>query len=125
MENKHYWWLLGIILSSAFLFWVLAVIAYKYFDFGIIDEKGIVLTLIGVLATFIVVSNYMQVKEIENKFNKQIYETNKKILELQQILEQFQEFSPFFSQIAEQFKNKIKDDKPKKTPSRTKLENKQ
>jgi hypothetical protein len=36
---------------------------------SIIDNQNIVLTFVGILATFVVVSNYMQVKEIENKFN--------------------------------------------------------
>jgi len=71
--------ILGVILIGAIAFWFLAVLAYECFNFGVIDEKGIILSLVGILATFVVVSNYMQLKEIKSEFSLQINEIERKI----------------------------------------------
>jgi hypothetical protein len=46
---------------------------------AIIDNQNLILAFVGILATFIVVSNYAQVKDIERAFNKKENELNKKI----------------------------------------------
>ena len=79
---------LSVIIFGAIVFWVLAVCALEIFDFGIIDEKGIVLTLVGILATFVVVSNYIQVTEIKNSFDKEITKIrNERIRDNKQFVE--------------------------------------
>ncbi|MDR0874125.1 MAG: hypothetical protein LBN27_11780 [Prevotellaceae bacterium] len=74
MKKDFYAKILAVIFFGSMFFWLLAVGAYKCFGFGIINEDGVVLTLIGILATFVVVSNYAQVKEIENSFNEKVAE---------------------------------------------------
>jgi hypothetical protein len=66
--NKlNYMKILGITIFSAIVFWFLAVLSYKFFKFEI-SSTNVILTLVGILATFIVISNYLQVKEIKDEF---------------------------------------------------------
>ncbi|MCL2596225.1 MAG: hypothetical protein FWD66_00890 [Paludibacter sp.] len=76
-NNWFYGKILGIIILSALILWGLAIVALKYFNLNL-TEHGleIILTFIGILATFIVVSNYMQVKDIDRKFENRITELN-------------------------------------------------
>jgi len=75
MKNKWFYVkVLGIIIGGAIVFWCLAVCAFKFFSFGIIDAQGIVLSLVGILATFVVVSNYAQVLTIKQDFERKITE---------------------------------------------------
>jgi tetratricopeptide (TPR) repeat protein len=61
-------WIVAIF-GLSFLFFLFAVFLNRTFNFGISDN-GIVLAFVGIAATFIVVSNYAQVKDIELKFEK-------------------------------------------------------
>jgi hypothetical protein len=70
-SSTPYLKILITIISGSVFFWLLAVFAYRCFDFAL-DQNNVIITLIGVLATFVVVSNYMQVKDIEAKFNEKI-----------------------------------------------------
>lgn len=56
-------------------------IIFKCFDLRI-EEAGIVLTFVGILATFIVVSNYAQVKSIEDKMESEITHLNEELEKL-------------------------------------------
>lgn len=59
---------------AAILLIVAAVISSKCFDFYI-DNKDVVLTFVGIIATFIVVTNYAQVIEIKHQFSERAKET--------------------------------------------------
>ncbi|MDR1542866.1 MAG: hypothetical protein LBS50_00355 [Prevotellaceae bacterium] len=54
---------------------------------SVFDSQNLVLGFVGILATFIVVSNYMQVKEIEKVFDKKNIELQSKIDEKIRIIE--------------------------------------
>jgi hypothetical protein len=67
-ENKLYYIkVFGVTIVSAIVFWGLAILSYKFFGFEI-NATNIVLTLVGILATFVVISNYLQVKEVKDEF---------------------------------------------------------
>jgi hypothetical protein len=68
---KFYLGIFGVIVVCAFIFWFLAVISYKYFGFAL-SPDNVVVTFVGILATFVVVSNYMQVLEIKKEFETKI-----------------------------------------------------
>jgi hypothetical protein len=68
--QSEYVKILLVIIIGAIAFWALAVCAYEHWGFAPIDSKNIILTLVGILATFVVVSNYIQVKEVEKKFDE-------------------------------------------------------
>jgi hypothetical protein len=58
-----------VLLASSIIFWILAIVSAKCFGFWINNEI-VIITIIGILATFIVVGNYAQIKEIEGKFER-------------------------------------------------------
>ena len=60
---SHYW-LFGISII------MLCISIFLNFGNIRIDDTSIVLAFVGILATFVVVSNYAQVKEMENRINK-------------------------------------------------------
>jgi uncharacterized small protein (DUF1192 family) len=68
-NDKHTCLLLKIV-GFSFLFFVFAILLRNQFAFELSDDS-IALTFVGVLATFVVISNYMQVKEAKNEFEKQ------------------------------------------------------
>jgi hypothetical protein len=71
---RIYLTIFAIVLCGAIVFWVFAVIAYERFGFASIDPTNIILTAVGIAATFVVVSNYIQIKEIEDKFERKVKE---------------------------------------------------
>lgn len=85
-----------VFLSSIGLLLVVIVIAFSCLFFFIclndqyhfgISGDGIVLTFVGALATFIVVGNYMQVKDIERKFESKTRDLSNKIDRTESTLE--------------------------------------
>ena len=74
-ERYSYWMLLLKIFGFSVLFFVIAVLLKKIFDFEISNDS-IVITFVGIMATFIVISNYLQVKEVKDKFDINIKELN-------------------------------------------------
>ena len=66
-SHTPYVWILLLITALSIAFFTLFILLNHFFGFGISGDS-IVLTFVGIVATFIVISNYMQVKEIENKF---------------------------------------------------------
>ena len=69
----NYCLILLVIVSSAIVFWGLAVISAKCFGFVLTNDQ-IVSTIIGILATFVVVSNYIQVQEVKRDLELKIEE---------------------------------------------------
>ena len=85
-----------ILLISIFVvavFWVGVFISARCFDFEISDQN-IILTFVGILATFIVISNYEQVQSIEKK-------TQKQVDDLKEEMEYFKTHITTISQIVE------------------------
>jgi len=75
MKDKWFYVkLLSVMLGGSIVFWGLAICSFKFFSFGIIDPQGIVLVFVGILATFVVVSNYAQVLTIKQDFESKITE---------------------------------------------------
>ena len=68
---KKYIGLLAVVFVFAVLFFLFAISLNNRFEFGLSDDS-IAVAVIGIIATFIVISNYAQVKDIENKFEKAI-----------------------------------------------------
>jgi len=63
-------------LIYALVFFTIAIFALKYFS---VSDESIIIALIGALATFVVVGNYVQVKDMERKFNERVEEQRKSI----------------------------------------------
>lgn len=78
-----YWiWLVGIVsLALSLIAIFCGVVPYTNWNVEIVSIS-IVLGFVGILATFIVVSNYMQVKEIEKKFDGKTEKLDTMIMEL-------------------------------------------
>jgi len=76
-----YYWLFGILLVLLGF-----DIAYHFCCCKIASE-GIILVLIGILATFVVVGNYAQVKDIENKMEERIKSLESEIHDVKKIKE--------------------------------------
>ncbi len=70
MKN-WYWKTFFIVLAMTLLLWIIAIVAAKRFDFYITPNDGVI-TIIGVVAGFIVIGNYAQVHEMEEKYEKRI-----------------------------------------------------
>lgn len=98
----------GITIGAAIVFWGLAILAAKYCKFEVVDNDRIILTLVGILATFVVISNYMQVKEVKDEFSSQVKvvkdEFSSKISEFQL---QVEEVKDKFNLHEQNVKNKI------------------
>jgi uncharacterized membrane protein (DUF485 family) len=68
-------WILISSIGGAIIFILVMILFQKWLDFEVYYENSattIVLAFVGILATFVVVSNYAQVKEIEHKFEQKI-----------------------------------------------------
>ena len=88
-------WLLAIF---SILFIILIVVILSYFlphkDLFNVENTSLILTFVGILTTFVVVSNYLQVRDIKRDIEKQN-------------LKQQQEFNIKIKNTEEEFKNKI------------------
>jgi hypothetical protein len=60
-----------VIVICAFIFWFLAVMSYTCFGFAL-SPDNVVVTLVGILATFVVISNYMQVRDVKGEFESKL-----------------------------------------------------
>ncbi len=87
-QRKHPFLLPLIIIILSFLgFWViLIVLAHCSWFHYTISNESLILTFVGILATFIVVSNHMQVKEIKNELEEQLENIKEQQLELSDIV---------------------------------------
>ena len=94
-------WLIGLAIL------LLAISIALNIDHSTIAKESIVLGFVGVLATFIVVGNYAQVKAIESQSDNRIKEIEDKFKELEGIFNQLNEISHSYSDIAEKGKNKL------------------
>ena len=68
--------ILAVITLFAVAFFGLAILANNCWNFGIAYDP-VVLAFVGILATFVVVSNYIQVKDIQRDFDMKIDKLNK------------------------------------------------
>lgn len=66
-KNSCYW-----ISGSAILLSIISLSANFIDNSIIVSDQSIVLIFIGILATFVVIGNYMQVKETENRFKEKL-----------------------------------------------------
>jgi hypothetical protein len=82
-----WFWILMVILLCAILFiWIMLIFQDKY-DFEISNNHtSIILTFVGIAATFVVVGNYAQVNKIEENYKNRI----EKIEHFQNFLDQYQ-----------------------------------
>jgi hypothetical protein len=91
MNRPTNFWLFGISLI------LLGISIFLNISQTVITNESVVLTFIGILATFIVVGNYTQVTDIRNNTNKQITDletkTQKKIDELDLLILNFNKTS--------------------------------
>ena len=71
---KNNWF--SITISFIALFVAIMAICCSVDEDVIINDQSIVLIFVGILATFIVVSNYSQVRDIKEDFTKKIKELN-------------------------------------------------
>ncbi|MDR3226739.1 MAG: hypothetical protein LBT56_03610, partial [Prevotellaceae bacterium] len=63
-----FYWISGF----SFLFSLIAICGAFFYKNTVLTNESIVLIFVGILATFVVVSNYIQVKSIEDRTEKQI-----------------------------------------------------
>lgn len=68
-EGINYFKIFIVVLIGTVIFWGLSLLSYFIVGFAI-SETSIVLTFIGILTTFILISNYAQVKEIKDDFER-------------------------------------------------------
>jgi hypothetical protein len=71
MESLDYWKVFGIAVLTVAVFWLFSLISKKCFSFDF-SVDNIAVTFIGIVAAFVVVGNYAQVKDIERKFDEKI-----------------------------------------------------
>lgn len=97
--NNH-WYMIGIMIII-----ILGIVLFSCIPAINIEDRyvGAILGLVGVLATFIVVSNYAQVKEVENKFRQETIKLkddyNIKLQEMNQLKESIEKTKAEFSGI--------------------------
>jgi chaperonin cofactor prefoldin len=76
--SNSYTVLLITIVVCAFLFFLGVIYLNKQFNFGLSDDS-IVVTFVGIVATFVIVSNYLQVKEVKDEFDRSATKTKNEI----------------------------------------------
>lgn len=69
------WIIMGIIAAAV----VCCVVGFFCPVFKYADENNLVITFLGALAAFVVISNYAQMVEMRNETNKKLDEVNEKI----------------------------------------------
>ena len=75
-QPKIGYWLIAIVIV------LLVVEICCHISNCVVSESNIVLTFVGILATFVVVSNYAQVKSIEDKMESEITHLNEELEKL-------------------------------------------
>lgn len=80
MKNNEYLKLIGYVLITFVVVWILAIISNKCFDIEINSDTAII-SFIGIIATFIVIGNFSQVAEMKNQTLEQTNNYNLKIQE--------------------------------------------
>ena len=88
---NEYFKLIGYVLITFIVVWILALISNKCFGIEINSDTAII-SFIGIIATFIVVGNYSQVAEMRNQaleqtksYNLKIDEFNLKLAEIEDL----------------------------------------
>ena len=115
MKKTFFLWLFLIILSGAVLFWVGAIVASKCWGVNFTSDS-IVLTFVGIIATFVVIGNYAHTKAIEEKFEEKIKELEVKNAEIEDNIEflklTYRTLSATFSKISASNKIENSSEKP-------------
>ena len=81
MKN-WYWKTFFIVLAMTVILWTIAISAARYFNFYITPDNAVI-TVIGIVAAFIVIGNYAQVHEIKAELDEKIAEVKKELKEKQ------------------------------------------
>lgn len=76
-----------IVLGAALLFMILVYVAHKYFGLHISSDH-VVITFVGIIATFIVVTNYAQVSDIKKDIEDRISNLDKRMKYFSKKIEQ-------------------------------------
>ena len=84
--KMNYWKIFLILVGVTIVFWAGVAAVSKWLDF-VITDTNVVLTFVGVLATFVVISNYAQVQEIKYNTEKQVNMLQEEIKEIKKELE--------------------------------------
>jgi len=82
--------ILAIVICAAVVFWLLACVSAKCLGFYIGNDQ-IIVTLLGILATFVVVSNYAQVENIKRDIEQQLVRNEKINQEQKEFLDGYKE----------------------------------
>ena len=88
-SEPNIFFLLGAILVGSIIFFGVAVWANKQWNFGLSDNS-IVIAFVGILATFIVISNYMQLKRTEDRVDDFKNDWEKTLNDLRSKMDDFQ-----------------------------------
>ena len=80
-----HWKIFVTLIVVTIVFWICAAIVSKWSGF-VITDTNVVLTFVGVLATFVVISNYAQMKEIKSDAEKQVNILREEIKEIKKEL---------------------------------------
>ena len=76
LNKKSFYSNIKRVISNYWLFCIVIILVgvsiFINISHTVIDSQNLIIGFVGVLATFIVVSNYMQVKEIEKEFKKKV-----------------------------------------------------
>ena len=111
-KNKgetNYICLFLIISSIAFVFWILSIGTIIFFNLTISLEST-VLTFVGILATFVVVSNYMQVQDVKREFSNEVKKMNNDFEEkLEKINEKINEINQTKIYVEQKNENMVED----------------
>lgn len=76
MKN-WYWKTFFVVLAMTVILWTIAISAARYFNFYITPDNAVI-TVIGIVAAFIVIGNYAQVNEIKSDLYKKIEEVTRR-----------------------------------------------
>jgi hypothetical protein len=97
-EKKLIWWKVGSIISIVLSVTSVITTIFIRVDYDLeIVSQLLVITFIGGLATFVVISNYMQIKEIKDEFNGRVKEIR-------------DEFDDKVKEIKDDFSNVVKEE---------------
>jgi Skp family chaperone for outer membrane proteins len=111
LSGRFYLLLFGVIVAAAIVFLALSVLAHKCFGYSISEETSII-AVIGILATFVVVSNYAQTKAIKDELEEKLQEVDAKY---QKLVNSLSDMSDQTSYLAKKSKGKSSEDKKSKS----------
>jgi hypothetical protein len=72
-DNYFYLKIFIVLVLCVIVFWIIAVLVHNCYSFNV-DINHIVITFVGIIAAFVVISNYFQVSSIEKRMEFKINE---------------------------------------------------